>query len=252
MTERLSTEPANENEICKRISDNIENIRKTIKVSCEKAGRENNVTLMAATKTVPAELINFAITECKLTDIGENRVQELLEKYELLKKDKVRIHFIGTLQPNKVKYIIDKVCLIHSLDRMTLALEISKRATAKGITMDVLIEVNIGMEQSKGGILPDEVIPFAKNIKDLSGIRLVGLMTMAPNCSSKEDYREYFGKVKVLFDRMSREGYFKTESPILSMGMSQSYDIAVECGSTLVRPGSSIFGSRVYANNDIK
>lgn len=255
MTERLSNEyesPVLTEDDKKRISDSLKSIRETVKECCKRAGREDSVTLMAATKTVSVEKINYAISECGLTDIGENRVQELLEKYDMLRKDGVRIHFIGTLQPNKVKYIIDKVFLIHSLDSMSLAREIDKRASAKGIKMDVLIEVNIGSEESKGGIEKDKVIPFANELRSFGGIRLVGLMTMAPKCEDKEDYRGYFSSVRALFDKMANEGCFDTESPILSMGMSQSYDIAVECGSTLIRPGSAVFGNRIYKNSDPK
>lgn len=230
---------------CEMVKENIKKIRETVSNALKENGSDTEVTLMAATKTVSPDMINYAIHECGLTDIGENRVQELLSKYESIDKENVRLHFIGSLQPNKVKYIIDKVCLIHSLDGISLAKEISKRASKCGKTMDVLIEVNIGEEENKGGILPSDVRSFADEIKDMPCISVVGLMTMAPKCESKEQYRDYFKKVRKLFDEMKAEGYFASDKPILSMGMSDSYEMAVECGSTLIRPGSAIFGKRV-------
>ncbi len=247
MTEKLLNDNANDAvaSVSKStIRENIENIRKNVESALCESGRDTDVNIMAATKTVSPDLINYAINECGLTDIGENRVQELLSKYDSIDKENVRIHFIGSLQPNKVKYIIDKVCLIHSLDSMSLAKEISKRASAKGIVMSVLIEVNIGEEESKGGVLLKNVTALADDIKDLPGISLAGLMTMAPKCEDKSGYYGYFEKVRELFDDMNAKGYFKAEKPILSMGMSESYEIAVRCGSTLIRPGSAIFGKR--------
>ncbi len=205
----------------------------------------DSAVLMAATKTVPVEVINYAITECGLTDIGENRVQELLSKYDYLEKDKVKLHFIGTLQANKVKYIVGKVCLIHSLDSVKLAEEISKRSVKIGIVTDCLCEINIGNEEAKGGIDENEAESFIRIVSDLPGIRIRGIMVIGPHCENTEDYIPFFKRTKALFDDLSGNGLL-SDKPILSMGMSDNYSLAVKYGSTLVRPGSAIFGARNY------
>lgn len=206
---------------------------------------DGRAILMAATKTVDVSLINYAINECGLTDIGENRVQELLSKYDALQKDKVNLHFIGTLQANKVKYVVGKVCLIHSLDSVKLAKEISKRSLAIGTVTDCLCEVNIGNEEAKGGINEDEVEAFISYVSSLDGIRIRGLMVIGPHCPDINDYRPFFKSTKTLFDLLKDKNMFEGE-PILSMGMSDNYSLAAEYGSTLVRPGSAIFGKRSY------
>lgn len=210
------------------------------KIRTELNGR---ATLMAATKTVDVSLINYAITECSLTDIGENRVQELLSKYDELEKDKVNLHFIGSLQVNKVKYIVGKVCLIHSLDSMKLAEEISKRSIKIGTVTDCLCEINIGNEEAKGGINENDAEAFIKEASALDGIRIRGIMVIGPHCANVEDYRPFMSRTKELFDTLKAKGLFGDE-PILSMGMSDNYALACEYGSTLVRPGSAIFGAR--------
>ena len=221
-------------------------VKTSVKESIEKirAGIGDAV-LMAATKTVPVEVINYAITECGLTDIGENRVQELLSKYDALQKDKVNLHFIGTLQPNKVKYIVDKVCLIHSLDSVKLAEEISKRSLKIGTVTDCLCEINIGSEEAKGGIEEGLAEEFIRSVAALSGIRIRGIMVIGPHCENVNDYIPFFDRTKALFDDLSGKGLL-SDSPILSMGMSDNYYLAVKHGSTLVRPGSAIFGARKY------
>ena len=200
--------------------------------------KDGRVTLLAATKMQSAEDINYLIS-LGVNVIGENRVNELLEKYESYDK-RAELHFIGTLQKNKVKYIIDKVSLIHSLDSYALAEEISKRATKIGKVMDVLIEVNSGREENKGGILPEDVSDFYQKVKSLSGVRVRGLMTMAPRCETKEEYIKYFSLTKELFDKL----FGSDSTAILSMGMSESYEYAIEAGATLIRVGSKIFGKR--------
>lgn len=197
-----------------------------------------NVTLLCATKTQSVEDINYLIS-LGCTHIGENRVNELLEKYEGYDKS-AELHFIGTLQSNKVKYIIDKVSLIHSVDTVSLLEEISKRASKIGKTMDILIEVNSGKEESKGGIMPEDVPDFVSKARTYAGVRVRGLMTMAPRCNSREEYLKYFGIARALFDEL----FGNDKDAILSMGMSESYEYAIEAGATMVRVGSSIFGKR--------
>lgn len=200
--------------------------------------KDGRVTLLCATKTQSVEDINYLISlGCKY--IGENRVNELVEKYEGYDKS-AELHFIGTLQSNKVKYIIDKVSLIHSVDSESLLAEISKRALKIGKTMDILIEVNSGMEPNKGGIMPPDVADFYKKAKEYKGVRVRGLMTMAPKCTTREEYLKYFGLTKALFDEL----FANEKDAILSMGMSESYEYAIEAGATMVRVGSSIFGKR--------
>ena len=221
-------------------------VKASVKESIDKI-RANigSAVLMAATKTVPVEVINYAITECGLTDIGENRVQELLSKYDALEKDKVNLHFIGTLQANKVKYIVGKVCLIHSLDSIKLAEEISKRSLKIGTVTDCLCEINIGREEAKGGISESDAEEFIRSVSTLSGIRIRGIMVIGPHCENVNDYVPFFDRTKSLFDDLSDKGLL-SDSPILSMGMSDNYFLAVKHGSTLVRPGSAIFGARNY------
>ena len=202
--------------------------------------------LLAATKNVPPEAINYAIRECGIEYIGENRVQELLEKYDAIEKEGVHIHFIGSLQTNKVKYIADKVEMIHSLSSERLALEIEKRCAAIGKVMDVLIEINIAAEESKDGVLPENFFEFYDFVRTLPHLRCVGIMTMAPADAGQEGWREYFTRARAIFDEFCLKKPAEIDRPILSMGMSQSYLTALECGSSMVRVGSLIFNARKY------
>jgi len=226
------------------IKQHLENARADIKA----LAKERHIKLLAVTKTVPVDIINYAIDELGITAIGENRVQELLSKYESLhhpKNQKLEIHLIGSLQTNKVKYIIDKVDMIESVDSTKLAAEIDRLAKKHGITMDILIEVNIGREEQKGGILPEHLEAFIGDINQFSNLRLRGLMTIAPKCENENDYLKYFTETKELFDKISRiicQEHFDT----LSMGMSQSFRQALIAGSTEVRLGSTLFGARIY------
>lgn len=215
-----------------RISENICN-------AIVKSGRNDEVRLMAVTKTVPYEKVNYA-AELGINLLGENRVQEFLGKYEYYSK-KCEIHFIGGLQNNKVKYIIDKVSMIHSVDSKKLADEISRRAVAVGRVMDILIEVNIGKEETKGGILLEEVSELSDYCRELSGINLRGFMTIPPPDANGSS-RRYFEQMKQIYDDC-RSKYGK-EIDTLSMGMSGDYEQAVMSGSNLVRIGSALFGSR--------
>lgn len=212
----------------------------SVKARIDALSGEKPVTLLLATKMQSVEDINFLISQ-GATTIGENRVNELLEKYEGYDK-RASIHFIGTLQKNKVKYICDKVDLIHSVDSLSLAMEIDKRCEKIGKVMDILVEINSGKEENKGGIMPEQAEEFCSSLSSLKSIRVRGLMTMAPRCQSKEEYKKYFSLTKSLFDKI-----FKNDkNAILSMGMSESYEAATEAGATLVRVGSAIFGERKY------
>lgn len=199
-----------------------------------------NVRLLIATKMQGVEDINFLVSQ-GADLIGENKVNELLEKYEGY-DPKVEKHFIGTLQTNKVKYIVDKVSLIHSVDKLSLLQEIDKRCAKIGKVMDVLIEVNSGREESKGGVTPEDVCDFYEKAKEFQSVRIRGLMTMAPRCQCREEYLKYFRLTKEIFDKL----FGNDKDAILSMGMSESYQYAIEAGANLVRVGSKIFGERKY------
>lgn len=219
-----------------QIAKNIERIKK------ELGGRAR---LLAATKTVPPEAINFAL-DCGIDLIGENRVNELLEKYELIDRSRTEIHFIGALQTNKVKYIIDKVDMIHSVDRVSLADEIERQAAKKGIIMPVLAEINIGGEETKSGISPDKAAEYCKYIGSLPHLKLRGLMAIPPKSENFGDNRKYFCEMKKIFIDISALNVDNSIMDILSIGMSDDYIEAAECGSTMVRIGSAIFGKRNY------
>lgn len=241
----MKTKLSNEYKAC--LEDNVSEIRQRID-EAKARGMGQEVTLLCATKTVPADVINYVTSNFGITDIGENRVQELLEKYDELDKENVNLHFIGSLQTNKVKYIIDKVCMIHSLDSVRLAKEIDRQAKRIGKVMDVLIEVNIGEEENKGGISPDELESFIDEISVFDNIRVRGLMTIAPNCEGNAEYSKYFEKTYAFFIDILPKKIHNIYSPILSMGMSDSFETAIECGSNLIRLGTVIFGRREYKN----
>ncbi len=220
----------------KQVAENI------ARITAELNGRAR---LLAATKTVPPEMINFAIDN-GIDLIGENRVNELLEKYEFIDRSRAEIHFIGALQTNKVKYIIDKVDMIHSVDRISLADEIERQAAKCGIVMPVLAEVNIGSEATKSGVSPEETAEFCAYLAALPHLKLCGLMAIPPKCEEKGGNKEYFCKMRKIFVDISHQNVDNSIMEILSLGMSDDYLDAVECGSTMVRIGSGIFGKRVY------
>ncbi len=221
-------------------------VRKTV-AAAEKRRGYDGVTLLAATKTVPVEVINYAIDTLGIRVIGENRVQELLDKYPALHKEGVSIHFIGRLQKNKVKYIIDKVDLIHSLDSLSLAEEIEKQAKKHDKVMNVLIEVNIGGEASKGGISPEELTTFYNKIAEMPHLSVKGLMVIPPPCEKSEESSHYFQETYRIFVDFSKKTLYNSlDNYILSMGMSDSYEEAILAGATLVRLGSALFGKRAY------
>ncbi|MGN0451647.1 MAG: YggS family pyridoxal phosphate-dependent enzyme [Acutalibacteraceae bacterium] len=225
---------------------NYEGVLKRLKGAAEKSGRDiSEITLLAATKTVDADTINYSI-EKGITHIGENRVQELLSKHSLLKP--AHSHFIGHLQTNKVKDIIDKVEMIESVDSLRLANEISKQAQKRGIIMDVLLEINIGGEESKSGFAPEEAEKAVREVAKLDGIRVKGLMTIPPAIDLPEESRKYFREMYKLFIDIRDKNIDNSSMSVLSMGMSNDFDIAVEEGANLVRVGTSLFGRRIYNN----
>ena len=224
------------------LDKNLEFIKNKIHTAAHMCSRDDReILLMPAVKYANADEINYLHTQLGVNDIGENRVQQLLEHWEKLELEGLRVHFIGSLQTNKVKYIIDKVCLIHSLDSERLAREIDRQAKKHGLVMDVLVEINSGQEESKGGLEPQDVEEFCNIISQYEGIKLCGFMTMAPKCEDKDMYHKYFSQTRELCFDIWYNKLKRTDAPILSMGMSDSFEQAVAEGSTLVRVGSSLF-----------
>ncbi len=228
------------------IRDNIEHINMLKEEAAKRSGRNgDDVLLVAVTKLHDVDEINEAI-DCGITDIGENKVQEIMDKFDHVKP--VRWHLIGHLQTNKVKYIIDKVSMIHSVDSLKLAQEINKRAAQHNLTMDILIQVNSAEEESKFGITTEET---GQLIRDILGtcenIRIRGLMCIAPFEENPEDVRVYFAEVKKLYDEYGKMEHPHLDFKYLSMGMSGDFHVAIEEGSNLIRVGTSIFGARDYS-----
>ncbi|MCS7228548.1 MAG: YggS family pyridoxal phosphate-dependent enzyme [Candidatus Kryptonium sp.] len=227
------------------IAENIYKIRQKIREVCQKVGRNpEEITIVAVTKTVPVDKIKEAIN-AGINDIGENRVQELLEKKSYIDIQNVRWHFVGHLQTNKVKYIVDFVHLIHSVDSLKLALEIEKRAKRINRIVDVLIEVNTSGEKTKYGVKPEETTELVKQISEsCEFVRIKGLMTVAAYLPNPEDVRPMFKLLRQLSDEIKKLDLKNVEMKHLSMGMSNDYWIAVEEGATIVRIGTAIFGPR--------
>ena len=228
------------------IRENIGRVQHKIDEACAKAGRDGaEVTLIAVSKTKPVELLRDAY-EAGARDFGENKVQELLDKIPRMPSD-VRWHMIGHLQRNKVKYIVDKVYLIHSVDSLRLAEEISREALKRDITVNILVEVNVAEEESKFGVSLENAAELVREIGGLPGICVKGLMTIAPFVENAEDNRIYFQKLKQLSVDILRENADNISmGNILSMGMTGDYEVAVEEGATYVRVGTGIFGERDY------
>lgn len=228
------------------IRENIDAVNRIKGEAAVKSGRKaEDVLLCAVTKTRTADEINEAI-DAGITDIGENKVQEIMDKFDSVKP--VRWHLIGHLQTNKVKYIIDKVSMIHSVDSLHLAQEIDKRVAQHGITMDILIQVNSAQEESKFGISTDETEGMIRDILDkCPNIRIRGLMCIAPFAENPEDVRVYFAQVKKLYDEYSSIEHKNLDFKYLSMGMSHDYEVAILEGSNLIRVGTAIFGERDYS-----
>jgi len=227
------------------IKDNIISIKQNIDNIKKESNRQEDVNLMAVTKTVDVDKVLEAI-DAGITDIGENKPQELARKYEII-GDKVRYHLIGTLQTNKVKYIIDKAYMIHSLDRIALCEEIQKRAEKIDKNINCLVQVNISKEESKHGLEEESVIDFVKNVStNYKNIHIKGLMTMAPFIDDDEEIRKVFKSLKNLLLKINDLNLPNVEMDTLSMGMSHDYKIAIEEGATIIRVGTSIFGQRNY------
>ena len=222
------------------IADNIMEIRKNIEIAKQKSPNpEQDVTLVAVTKMHGVEEIQEVLNAGQ-TILGENRVQELLDKYDAVGAD-VQWHIIGHLQSNKVKYITDKVVMVHSLESESLAREISSRMQALGKTMDCLVQVNIADEESKFGLEKDAVLPFLKFVSTLPGIHIKGLMHIAPYFENPEDVRPIFREMYQLFEEMKALSLPGVDMEYLSMGMSHDYQVAIEEGANMIRVGSSIF-----------
>ncbi len=226
------------------LEENYKRVRENILNACISCGRDvNEIELVGVTKTVSGELIEKSI-DLGITHVGENRVQEFLSKYELFERKKVKKSIIGRLQRNKVKYIIDKVDLIQSLDSEALAAEISSRAAAHDIIMDCLVEINIGNEESKSGISADAAEEFIFKMSEYKNIRVKGLMAIPPIMTDEKTQIKYFEKLyKIYIDIRSkkRDNIFMD---ILSMGMSSDYETAIKCGADMVRVGTAIYGKR--------
>lgn len=227
------------------IRQNLYEVRTNIENVCKKAKRDTDeVTLIAVSKTKPVEMLQEAYAEgCR--DFGENKVQELVDKYEVMPKD-IKWHMIGHLQRNKVKYIVDKVYMIHSVDSLRLAEEISKEACKKNVTVSVLIEVNVAGEETKFGVMPSELEELARQIAVLPGIAVKGLMTIAPFVDDPEDNRRYFASLKQLSVDITKKNIDNITMNVLSMGMTGDYTVAIEEGASFVRIGTGIFGERQY------
>lgn len=225
------------------IAENFNSVTESVKKSCHKVNRPfEDITLIAVSKTKPVQLLMEAY-ECGCRHFGENKVQELVEKYEVMPGD-VKWHMIGHLQRNKVKYIVDKVCMIHSVDSLRLAEEISREAIKKEVVVSILIEVNMAGEQTKFGVRPEDAESLIRSISQLPNIHIEGLMTIAPYVEDSEKNRCYFSGLKQLAVDITRKNIDNVTMNVLSMGMTGDYIVAIEEGATFVRVGTGIFGKR--------
>ena len=228
-----------------KVIENYKNAMSRLETALEESGRSmKDVLVIGASKTMPLERILFVRDNTDVKIFGENRVQELLEKYT----PDVRWHFIGQLQTNKVKYIIDKVELIHSVDRLSLLQEIDRQAKKHGKVQDILIEVNIGGEEKKGGVAPTEVIDFAKEVDKYPSVRLKGLMSVLPNVE-KDALNAFYLQLSKLYDTLKQTRLDNADIRYLSAGMSNDYDVAVKYGANIVRLGRALFGEREVITN---
>ena len=228
------------------LKDNFEEVEKKIQAACDRSGRRReDITLIAVSKTKPVDMLKEAY-DFGTRIFGENKVQEIVDKYDQMPSD-VKWHMIGHLQRNKVKYIVDKVVMIHSVDSLRLAETIEKEAAKKAVIVPILIEVNVAQEESKFGLKPEEVLPFIEQIADFSHIQINGLMTIAPYVDNAEENREIFRELKKLSVDIAAKNINHVIMSVLSMGMTGDYMVAVQEGATMVRVGTGIFGARNYA-----
>ena len=224
------------------LDENVARVRERMSEAAKRAGRDiSDIQLLAAIKSAEVDEVNYIHSALGINYVGENRVQQLTERYDKLCREGLNIHFIGSLQTNKVKYIIDKVTLIHSLDSLHLCEEIQKQAEKREIPSRVLVEINSGNEENKGGVEPCDAERFCLDMQKYKNIELCGFMTMAPRCEDKSDYYPYFERTKNLAAKIWHESLGREGSPILSMGMSESFEEAIECGATVVRVGRTLF-----------
>ena len=243
MQEKLSEEMRDRME---QIRQNYEEITEEIARAAEKSGRKaEDIHFLAATKTVEPALINYAIG-LGLRYIGENRVQELLSKYDEYRLDSCELQFIGALQTNKVRQIVGKVSMIQSVDSIKLMKEIDRQSEKNGIVTNILLEVNIGRETNKSGVLEENLEELLKSAAFLSHIRVRGLMTVPPICEKKADVFKFFDKMHQLFIDISGKTMDNVSMDFLSMGMSDDFSEAIQCGANMIRVGSRLFGARVY------
>ena len=227
------------------LKENLYQVQENMKEACRRSGRaESDVTLIAVSKTKPLPMLE-EVYSLGIRDFGENKVQELVDKAEQLPDD-IRWHMIGHLQRNKVKYIVDKVYMIHSVDSLRLAEEISKEAVKRGIIVNILIEVNVAGEESKCGVTPEDTPGLVQEISHLPGILVRGLMTIAPFVENAEDNRIFFSALKKLYVDITNKNIDNVRMDYLSMGMTGDYEVAIEEGASFVRVGTGIFGERSY------
>ena len=227
-----------------QIPQNIAQVFQRMEEAKAQAGRTDTVRLIAATKTQSPEIIDLA-AQYGVKEVGENRVQELKDKFPAVSSD-LKWHFIGQLQVNKVKYILEQVVMIHSLDRIALAQEIEKRAAKAGLVMPVLVQVNIGREMGKGGVAPDEVESFLRQIAPYEHLSVQGLMAVPPAVPESEQARPYFKAMREMLLALRDKQIPRVQMRELSIGMSHDYEVAIQEGATMVRVGSAIFGKRNY------
>ncbi len=232
-------------EQCAAFDKNYPVILERISRAAEKSGRRmQDITLLAATKTVPGEVVAHAVQK-GISCVGENRVQEFLEKQEYFDRTLCDVQFIGRLQTNKVKYLIDNVSMIQSVDSLHLAQEISRQCQLKNSKMNVLLEVNIGKEESKGGVMPEELPEFVDQVRALPGISIRGLMTIPPETTDPKELFRCFSAMREYYVDIAGKKMDNVYMECLSMGMSSDFAQAIECGATMVRIGSSLFGRRL-------
>ena len=228
------------------IKENVAEVEARIQAACERAGRRREeVTLIAVSKTKPVRDIS-EVMETGIKDFGENKVQEMCDKMEMIQQP-LNWHMIGHLQRNKVKYIVDKATLIHSVDSLRLAQQISQEAQKKSVESNILIEVNVAEEESKFGLSTAEVIQMVEEISKLPSVHIKGLMTVAPFTDNPEENRPYFRNLKQLAVDIAEKNIDNVTMSVLSMGMTGDYEVAIEEGATMVRVGTGIFGARIYS-----